>query len=203
MLDLNSLEKFNQIYANEKEASYAPSLLGFFESIVVPRIPPNAKILDLGSGPKSFFEDTNFAKENITAIDFSSVAIERARDFSSAIHYEVLDITTHDSLKKEAYDLIFDSHCLHCITDKDQRHTAFQNIYSALKKDEGLFCAEMMAKPIGKEVFLPNKFVESTLNLEHELQKHGFKIIYFLVVRELRFANENGDCDLLRLMARK
>jgi SAM-dependent methyltransferase len=199
---LNSLELFNQIYSNEVERAYSPSLLKFFESDVLPRLVNNPQILDLGAGSKSLFEDTDTIKANITAIDFSHVAISKAKLLPSEITYKEVDLGSPDVLEKEHYDLVFDSHCIHCITDEIKRKMAFINIYSALKKN-GLFCAEMMVSPSGKEVTLPNKHVVNARELEEEILSYGFKIIYFLIVRDLVFGSNNGDCDLLRVILRK
>lgn len=199
---MNSLELFNQIYKNESARGYSESLLKFFESSVRSRLSEAPFILDLGCGSKSIFEDTDIPESNITAIDFSLVAIAKAEVLPSEILYKEVDLSTPDILEKEHYDLIFDSHCLHCITDESQRRAAFMNIHKALKAD-GLFCAEMMVSPAGKSIKLANKYVVDARALEEEILGHGFKIIYFLIVRDLVFGSDNGDCDLIRVICRK
>lgn len=199
---MNSLELFNQIYDQEIERGYSESLLKFFESTVRARLVENPRVLDLGAGSKSIFEDTDLLKTNITAIDFSPVAIAKASLLPNEITYKEVDLGTSGVLEKETYDLVFDSHCLHCITDVSKRKTAFTNIYLALKP-EGFFSAEMMVSPAGSTVVLPNKHVVDARTLEEEILSHGFKIIYFLIVRDLVFGNENGDCDLIRVICRK
>lgn len=196
------MELFNQTYAKETQCSYSPSLLDFFESTVRSRLGNNdAHILDLGCGSKSLFEDTNLLKANITAIDFSPVAIAKASG-KSEITYKEVDLSMADALLKSHYDLVFDSHCLHCITDESKRKTAFTNIYQSLKAD-GLFSTEMMVLPTGKSVSIPNKHVADARAIEEEILSHGFKIIYFMIVRDLVFGNDNGDCDLVRVICRK
>lgn len=199
---MNSLELFNQIYAKETERGYSASLRDFFKSTVRSRLPNNhATILDLGCGSKSLFEDTDLEKANITAIDFSPVAIAKASG-KSGITYKEVDLSIQNALAKSQYDLIFDSHCLHCITDEAKRGVAFTNIYQALKSD-GLFCAEMMVLPGGRKFSIPNKHVVEARVIEEEILSHGFKIIYFMIVRDLVFGNDNGDCDLVRVICRK
>lgn len=199
---MNSLELFNKIYKEETERAYSKSLLKFFESEIYSRLGNNPCILDLGAGSKSIFEDTDLLKSNITAIDFSPVAIKSATLLPSEISYKEVDLGIPGVLESEQYDLVFDSHCLHCITDESKRKAAFINIYQALKPD-GLFSAEMMVSPSGKNIKLPNKHVVDARVLEDEILSYGFKIIYFLIVRDLVFGSDNGDCDLVRVICRK
>lgn len=199
---MNSLELFNKIYNTETERGYSKSLLKFFESQIYSRLAKDPVVLDLGAGSKSIFEDTDLLKSNITAIDFSPVAIKNATLLPNEVTYKEIDLGTPGVLESEKYDLIFDSHCLHCITDESQRKAAFINIYQALKPD-GLFSAEMMVSPAGKNINLPNKHVVDARVLEEEILSYGFKIIYFLIVRDLVFGSENGDCDLVRVICRK
>lgn len=202
MTDLNSLEKFNQFYSLEKDRTYESSLKDFFQAEVRSRLlEASPNILDLGPGSKSLFEDLEFT--SVTAIDFSSVAIEKAGlQAEVQVNYQLRDITKENSIEKESYDLIFDSHCLHCIEDESLRKIAFQNIYSGLKPN-GIFCAEMMTSAGKNECIIPFKYVRSSLVLEEEILSYGFKINYFMIVRDLKFENANGKCDLLRVIGRK
>ena len=201
MTDLNSLEKFNKFYTQEIERRYETSLVDFFQSQVRPRIEiKSPRILDLGAGSKSIFEDIIF-EANVTAVDFSSVAIAKAQN-ESKLDYRLKDISLVNSIEEATYDVIFDSHCLHCITDKEARNNTFQNIYNGLKSG-GIFCAEMMVSPANKEVSLPFKYIKSAMDLEKEILQSGFKIKYFMIVRDLKFENANGECDLLRVIGTK
>jgi SAM-dependent methyltransferase len=199
---LNSLELFNQIYDREIDRGYSKSLLTFFETTVRTRLVENPLVLDIGAGSKSIFEDTDLLKSNITAIDFSPVAIAKATVLPNEITYKEVDLGTLGVLENNRYDLVFDSHCLHCITDYSKRKAAFSNIYHSLKCD-GIFSAEMMVAPVGKTIELSNKYVVDARTLEEEILSHGFKIVYFLIVRALVFGSDNGDCDLVRVILRK
>lgn len=202
MKDLNSLEQFNQLYRHEKEAVFARSLLDFFQTSVAPRLMSNGpKVLDLGPGTRSIFEETALLKSNITALDFSDVAVEKANS-STGINYILGDISEPGILKDHTFDLIFDSHCLHCLLDPKKREQAIINIYQALA-NEGLFCAEMMVQSPGKKADFPMKYVPDARTLEEEILGHGFKILYFMIVPGLAFANGGEECDLLRVIARK
>lgn len=199
---MNSLEKFNEHYKNASGRVFESSLKSFFDSQVRFRMPsPKARVLDLGAGSMSLFEETDLDLELITAIDFSSTAIEQAHGLSK-INYEVADLTKPNVLLKQEYDLIFDSHCLHCIEESSDRKSAFNNILVALKPD-GIFAAEMMVQPSGRNIIQPYKYIPNARDLEAELIEAGFKIIFFMIIQDLKFSNENGDCDLLRVISRK
>jgi len=202
MIDLNSLEKFNDYYKNTSSRNFEQSLKHFFHNDVHKRLTTeNPKVLDLGAGSKSLFEETHLNLDLITAIDFSSAAMDLIPEHSG-IHYKLLDITTPNALRINEYDLVFDSHCLHCIEDKSHRKMAFNNILGSLKSD-GLFAAEMMVQSSRQRITQPFKYIPTANELESELIEAGFKIIYFMIVQDLKFSNENGDCDLLRVISRK
>lgn len=196
------MELFNQIYANEKERVYSISLLDFFKTEIKKRLPVKAQILDIGSGSKSLFEEElGLDKKNITAVDFSPVAISKAKG-NSEINYLEKDVTQPESLGHERFDLVFDSHCLHCITDLDKRKIAFENIFNSLK-GEGFAALEMMVATSEKLVTLPGKYVVDAFELEQEILAYGFKIIFFKIVRDLVFESDNSKCDLVRVIIRK
>lgn len=199
---MNSLELFNQVYTNETERAYAISLLDFFKREIQKRLSHEAHILDLGSGSKSLFEeDLGLYRQHITAIDFSPVAILKAQG-KSEIKYLEVDVTIPKSLGYELYDLVFDSHCIHCITDKAKREKAFNNIFNSLKAD-GIAAFEMMILSSSRAVAIPGKYVVDARELEQEILSYGFKIIYFMIVGDLSFENENRKCDLVRVIVRK
>ena len=83
---------------------------------------------------------------DVNGMDISPTAIELAKQQAAkralAINYWAGDIC-NDDLGADKYDLIVDSHCLHCIVADDDRKTAFQSICRALK-DDGYFILETM-----------------------------------------------------------
>ena len=197
------MEHFNHYYEHEEKSSVSESLRDFFHSVVAPRLKSqDPQVLDLGAGSLSLFEELNFLKKNIKAIDFSEVAISKANLLINGIHYEIMNLSVENILEKNQFDLIFDSHCLHCIEGVNNRKAAFNNIHQALSS-EGIFCAEMMIQSSKAIVSLPFKHIPSALELEQELVAAGFIISYFLISRNLKFYNENGECDLLRVVCKK
>ena len=206
MQDLNSLELFNQIYKNQLTPSFEKSLLSFFNDVVFTRIihGPLTNILELGCGTKSVFEEIKLERTQITAIDFSTLAINLARQHSQSkenINYEVKNLE-QDLLPRNSFDLVFDSHCLHCIEGIISREKVWINLYQCLKQG-GLLAAEMMVQASGDEVRFPHKHIPNARDLELEIINNGFKIIYFKIEHSRHFANGQESCDLVRVLAQK
>jgi len=202
---LNSKDFFEQFFKINPKHSYSQSLLHFFEEIVRPRLAANQlSILDMGAGNYSLFEDLQKFNAKITAIDFSKNAIKNAPQTS--INYLEGDITDSTFFSAAKYDLIFDSHCLNCLTTEEQRDLAFKNIYLALATG-GIFASEMMIQPIGAQVSMPFKMIKSALELEQEIISHGFKIVYFMISRDSSFATMvdgvETKCDVVKIVAQK
>lgn len=199
---MNSLEHFNHYFSNVSKPQSNASLTEFYKNVVAERLPNNdPEILDLGCGNKSIFEDLNVSKDKVIAIDFSEVAISKT-PHGTSINYLVVDLTKENAFGKSKFDLIFDSHCLHCIEGRVERERALANILNALS-DDGVFCAEMMIQKAHRYVSLPFKHIPTALELERELLDSGLKIIYFFIGPGMVFHNENGECDLVRVICRK
>jgi SAM-dependent methyltransferase len=196
------LEHFNYFDGNEIEKAVAVSSTDFFSKDVLHRITLPVEVLDLGPGSKSIFECFDLTNIKVTAIDFSKVAHSLAKLNKSQIDYVHSDLTIENVVKENHYDLIFDSHCLHCIEDIDQRKKAFKNIYLGLKQN-GIFAAEMMIQPNHNQIKMPFKYIPKAELLEQELIDSGLKIIKFVILHDYVFYNENEVCDIVRLLAIK
>ena len=195
------MEQFNKFYSRETVGFYESSLLDFYNTIVSKKVKASARVLDIGPGSKSIFEDTSVDKTLITAIDFSDRALDLAAK-NSSINFILGDISKPGDLPNETFDLIFDSHCLHCITDLQNRKSAMTNIYQLMNAD-GIFAAEMMVQKTKMTVNMPYKHVPDAFDLEKEILDSGFKIEYFMIGRGLSFSNAHGECDVLRVVCRK
>ena len=206
MLDLNLLEHFNSYYKENTENFYSKSLRDFFAIEISKRLPgTHLKILEVGCGNFSLFEDLNVSSD-VLAIDISTFGIQSAKknQKNKCIEYKVLDVSAGERLfEADSFDFILDAHALHCITDKEQRSRAFKNIYHSLNP-HGLFAGEMMiankSQVKGGDSF---KYIPDAFDLENEILSHGFKIKYFMVVRDLEFVSGNTSSDLLRVICSK
>ena len=114
------------------------------------RIKPvsNARVLDIGcgTGPVSCF----LAKQgySVDGFDISKTAIEIARlkanDLGLDIHYSVDDICRISRIEFGVYDIVIDTHCMHCITYDPDRRAALTNVLNLLKKG-GYYIEETMS----------------------------------------------------------
>lgn len=98
--------------------------------------------LGTGSGPTAHtLYDLGF---NVTGIDVCPSAILMAQEIAlkmdKKINFEVADVLN----LKDKYDLIYDSHCAHCVVTETDREIFFNSIYASLKP-EGFFILDTMA----------------------------------------------------------
>ena len=104
--------------------------------------------LDLGTGTGSTAHTLHDLGFKVTGIDVCPSAIESAKEIAikekKDIHFEVADVLELNS----KFDLIYDSHCAHCVVLLKDRATFFNSIYASLKKN-GIFILDSMA--LGEE----------------------------------------------------
>ena len=205
---MNSLELYNQFYQSQTEPNFDKSLLHFFKRDVEHRLNLNTintspfRILDIGCGSQSLFEMINFNNVEIFAVDSSQNAIDLALTQShSKIKYQNVNITIHHFTDFE-FDLIFDSHCLHCIHDQDEREFMWKSLYKSLKNG-GIVASEMMVQPTKKRVHFPFKYIPPSIELEQEILSYGFKIKFLYVETGRVFYHGNEECDLVKLILEK
>jgi SAM-dependent methyltransferase len=160
------------------------------------------KVLDIGSSSYSLFEDVS-DRLDVTAIDKNVDSILSAP--TSKINYKIASIEQFESIEK--FDLIFDSHAIHCILDLEKRKAALKNIYNLLSED-GIFSMETMIRPMnsGLDFLFNERLVMDSLEIEKELISINFKIKYFMINQNLYFQDAidaNLKCDLLRIIVQK
>ncbi|MAO83515.1 MAG: hypothetical protein CMH50_06480 [Myxococcales bacterium] len=115
---------------------------------VIDRSLKQALVIGCGTGPLACALDQRGFE--VSGVDISPTAIEMARQEAARrgrhIHYWVGDLC-RDELGCEDYDLIVDSHCLHCIVPEADRQGALRSIHQALRP-EGIFVLETMVGPL-------------------------------------------------------
>jgi len=117
---------------------------------VLDRIEPisSARVLDIGcgTGPASCFLASQ--GYSVDGIDISRTAIEiartKAKELGLDIHYSVDDICHTSITGSDIYDIVIDTHCMHCITYDTDRHAALTSILRLLNKG-GYFIMETMS----------------------------------------------------------
>ncbi len=133
-----NLEEFRDSHS---ESIIRPLILKHFST----RTGKSALDLGCGSGPTAhMLADLGF---DVTGIDISPTAIEMANELSAklqkSIEFRCADILQLESEGKK-FDLIYDSHCFHCIVLNEDRTAAFKAARNCLKPG-GLFILDTMA----------------------------------------------------------
>ena len=192
-------QDFDNFYKSKKDYSYSQSLLSFFLDCLISRVESNSKVLDIGCGSYSIFEDVKTIKLDVTAIDFSSVAIKSSPQ--SNIKYLHLSVLDHEYFSIQKFDLVFDSHCLNCIEDVEI-DLVLKNIFNSLHLG-GIFASEIMVQPNGAKVISSEKSILDCRDIESKLIDVGFKIVYFVISSKINFSVSNQNVDLLRFIAVK
>ena len=153
----------------------------------------------------------------VTLIDFSPSALKQAEDIFAAEGLEVntlvADVTHPDVEIGMKFDIIVDSHLLHCITEDPDRSSYFRLISDHLT-DKGIFVCETMVHR--KKLHIPDGFmfdernvlwqmfgkwtpvrrILDSLDLEKELQDAQFNITYFYYYGQYGFVPHRSFMDL-------
>jgi 2-polyprenyl-3-methyl-5-hydroxy-6-metoxy-1,4-benzoquinol methylase len=195
-------------------ATNSEALIKFYEDYASQfNFPSNGydglKILDLGCGLGGL--SIYFANKgaSVTGVDISSLAIgcahEIAQDRGLDIHYQHMDITNYDGVIGK-FDLVMDSHLLHCITDIQKRQRYWQFVKKHLKTN-GLFLLETMCYQDELEIPVGYRFDEDcilwqesendaeypirkllpSIEIEAEIKASGLEINYLYYHAELAF----------------
>lgn len=153
----------------------------------------------------------------VTLIDFSPSALKQAETIFAAEGLEVntivADVTHPDVEIGIKFDLIVDSHLLHCITEDPDRSSYYRLISDHLT-ERGIFVCETMVHR--KKLHIPDGFmfderfvlwqmfgkwtpvrrILDSLDLERELQDAQFNIVYFYYYGQYGFVPHRSFMDL-------
>jgi SAM-dependent methyltransferase len=174
-------------------------------------------ILEMGSGRGGLGILLAKLGAKITLVDFSPSALAQAQKIYAAEGLEVTtieaDVTHPDLILTNKYDLIVDSHLLHCLTDDPDRSSYYRLINDNLSA-RGIFVAESMVHR--KKIFIPEGFmfdernilwqmfgkwtpvrrILDSLDLEKELNEAHFNIIYFYYYGQYGFVPHRSFMDI-------
>jgi len=110
------------------------------------------KALDLGCGTGTTAFILAQLGLEVTGIDISETAIEMGRELAKQqdleIQFETGDVLKLGSQSKK-FDIIYDSHCLHCIVFDEDRKSVLSGIKESLL-DNGIFILDTMVMPLEK-----------------------------------------------------
>lgn len=167
--NIESIEKFRDPGVEEYLTSMIPKL---FSSI------SNLKALDIGcgTGPSAHMLcDLGF---DVLGIDVSKTAIEMAQNLASglkkAIQFRKADLLELMN-EGQKFNLLYDSHCFHCIVHEDDRRNAFKTAH-ALLGPGGYFILDTMAYREGADMrggYDTLRFDDDYI-LWHKTQKNNF-----------------------------
>ncbi|MBN1553692.1 MAG: class I SAM-dependent methyltransferase [Phycisphaerae bacterium] len=115
--------------------------------------PKQSKALELGCGTGPISRRLAKRGFDCLGIDISKTAIRMAREQSKGLNvrFKQTDACNPD-LKSNQYSLIVDGHCLHCITQPEDRKSFLTNAYRLLKPD-GVFVISTMCGPVDRKAF--------------------------------------------------
>ena len=175
------------------------------------------KVLELGAGRGGVSLMLARLGASVTLVDFSPSALEQANKIFAheglVAKTVVADVTHPDFDLEKKYDLIVDSHLLHCLTEDPDRTSYFRLIGDHLT-ERGIFVCESMVHR--KKLFIPDGFmfdernvlwqmfgkwtpvrrILDSLDLEQELNSAGFNITYFMYYGQFGFVPHRTFMDV-------
>jgi SAM-dependent methyltransferase len=175
------------------------------------------KILELGSGRGGLGLSLARLGAQVTLVDFSPSALRQAEQIFAHEGLPVItiegDVTYPDLDIPLKFDLIIDSHLLHCLAFDPQRSSYYGLVKDHLNEG-GVFLAETMVHR--KKLFIPEGFmldqnnvlwqmfgqwkpvrkIIDSIDLETELKNSGFNISYFYFYSQYVFVPHKSFLDL-------
>jgi 2-polyprenyl-3-methyl-5-hydroxy-6-metoxy-1,4-benzoquinol methylase len=175
------------------------------------------KVLELGAGRGGVGLQLARLGADVTLVDFSPSAIEQAEKVFSAegltVKTLVADVCYPDVPLTETYDIIVDSHLLHCLTGDPER-TSYYGLVREHLAPQGIFVVETMVHR--KKLFVPDGFmfdpnfilwqmfgkwtpvrkIMDSLDLEAELKSAGFYIVYFMYYAQYSFVPHKSFMEI-------
>lgn len=175
------------------------------------------KVLETGAGRGGVSLLLAKLGAEVTILDFSPTALEQAQKVFALDGHEVKtipgDVTHPDLQLPDKYDIIVDSHLLHCLTADPDRSSYYQLVRDHLT-DSGIFVAETMVHR--KKLYIPDGFmmdqtntlwqmfgkwtpirrILDSLDLEQELSRAHFNIVYFYYYGQYGFVPHRSFMDL-------
>ncbi len=175
------------------------------------------RVLETGSGRGGVGLQLARLGAQVTLLDFSPSAMAQAEKIYALENLSVKtivgDVSKPDVMLEGEYDLIVDSHLLHCLTEDPDRVSYYRLIQDALSPD-GIFVCESMVHR--KKLNIPDGFMFDQRNvlwqmfgkwtpvrrildsydLEHELKSCDFNIKYFIYYGQFAFIPHKDFMDI-------
>jgi len=175
------------------------------------------RILECGGGTGGVSLQLAELGARCTLVDVSATALELAQSLAQAkgvaLTTHALDVGTPPEVELGQFDMIIDSHLLHCLPLAPERASFFQLVKDHLAPG-GIVVGETMA--FRKKIFIPDgwrfdeekvlwqKFadwvpvrrVADSLDIEAEFTSAGFKIVCFLYYANYGIAPSSAYWDI-------
>lgn len=175
------------------------------------------KILEMGSGRGGLGLLLAKLGAHVTLIDFSRAALDQAEMIFSVNGLSAktftADVRHPDIQLREEYDIIVDSHLLHCLTEDPDR-SSYYRLISDYLSPSGIFVAESMVHR--KKLYIPDGFmfdernvlwqmfsewtpvrrILDSLDLEKELNEASFHIAYFYYYGQYGFVPHKNFMEI-------
>lgn len=175
------------------------------------------KVLELGSGRGGLGLQLARLGADVTLVDFSPSALKQAEILFEQEGFKVKtisgDVTHPDITLPEKYDVIVDSHLLHCLIQNPERSSYYELVRSHLTRG-GIFVSETMVHR--KKMFIPDGFmfdenyvlwqmfgkwtpvrrILDSLDLEQEINNAGLHITYFYYYGQFGFVPHVSFMDI-------
>ena len=175
------------------------------------------RVLEMGAGRGGLGLHLAKLGAQVTLVEFSPSALSQAEKIYAAEGFEVKTIVgdvTHPDLEiGRKFDLIIDSHLLHCLTEDPDRSSYYRLISDHLT-ERGIFICETMVHR--KKLYIPDGFmfdernvlwqmfgvwtpvrrILDSLDLEKELNEANFNIVYFYYYGQYGFVPHRSFMDI-------
>lgn len=229
-----SKETYNKAYQGSRGSSFLPneSLMKALDHRLIDQyvIDQNSATIDLleagcGDGCQYLFWKNRPLSNFIEAFDWSETAIEIAMEKPENDEIK-FSVQSADSFHyPQQFDIILDSHLLHCLTESSEREAYLARVYDHLKLN-GLFVGETMIEhknfalndvvEVGyaeKVIYFKGeaqRYLASSFEIENFLIQQGLKIEFFYIPYGLRIVPIpyrdkalSSDPEVVRFIARK
>ena len=175
------------------------------------------KVAELGAGRGGLGLHLARLGADVTLVDFSPSALEQASKLFAQEGFTPkiveADVSHPDVTLPEKYDLMVDSHLLHCLCFDPERFSYLQLVRDHLK-DQGIFVAETMVHR--KKLYIPDGFmfdpnnvlwqmfgewkpvrrILDSLDLENEINLSGLHIAYFMYYAQFGFVPHKSFMEI-------
>jgi len=132
-----------------------PKVKPFLSDVLAqPWAPKKGKAIELGCGTAPILRwicDKGFTGIGID-ISKTAITIAKRQAKSTNLRFRRADLCDLNTAGLGKFDLVIDGHCLHCITDPDDRQTFLQNASSLMNKSAA-FIIMTMCSPINRKLF--------------------------------------------------